>query len=171
LNYLLDEQNSKASFIAYAPMHKFKGWVDKGLAGTLEVDTQDFAITDILALAKTCTFDTGDADRNKAMEDFFELKAHTETSFKMTELKSLQALGKNKYKATVLGILDFAGIKRQLPIVCSVENKGERIVFDIAVKWSFKAYGLKAPRLLFLTVRDIVDIGAHLEFIAVQEGI
>lgn len=171
MNYLLDEKNSKSSFIAYAPMHKFKGWVENGFAGTLEVDNQDFTIKNIMASAQTNKFDTGDMTRNKAMNDFFELKVNTETSFTMTGLKALKPLGKDKYKATLIGILDFAGIKRQLPIVCNVQNKGERVVFDIAVKWSFKAYGIKAPTLLFLTVRDIVDITAHLEFVATEEEV
>jgi len=171
LNYLLDVKNSKSAFVAYAPMHKFKGWVEEGLEGSLEVDSETFTITQMVALAQTSKFDTGDGDRNKAMEDYFELKINKETSFKMTELRALKSVGKQKYKATLVGILDFAGIRRQLPIVCDVQHKGERIIFDMAVKWSFKAYGLKVPTLLFLKVRDIVDITAHLEFVAAPEEI
>ncbi|PHR27241.1 MAG: hypothetical protein COA36_09645 [Desulfotalea sp.] len=168
MNYILDEKNSKSSFIAYAPMHKFKGWADGGLTGTVDVDTDDFTISKFLVAAETGRFDTGDPGRNKAMMEFFDLKKHSETSFTLTELKSIKSTGNNKYQATLVGILDFAGIRRQLPIVCNIVNGTERIVFDMGVKWSFKAYGIKAPQLLFLTVRDIVDITAHLEFIPVQ---
>lgn len=164
--YTLDEQASKANFIAYAPMHKFKGWVKEGLKGAIDIDLSANILTNIEAVAKTEAFDTGDVERNKAMEDYFSLQDHLETSFVMTECKSFKKRGGNAYQLTVLGILDFAGIRRQLPISCNVkEGDDGRIIFDLAFKWSFKAYGLKVPRLLFLTVRDIVDINAHLEFV------
>jgi hypothetical protein len=70
---------------------------------------------------------------------------------------------------TVLGILELSGIRRQLPIVCMVTKNDEMMIIDLQFKWSFKAYGMKAPRLLFMTVRDIVDIKAHLEFILVKD--
>lgn len=169
MNYIIDEEKSKAIFIAYAPMHKFKGWVAKGLKGILELDTENFSIENIVASAQTQFFDTGDADKNKAMVDYFDLSTNSETSFTMTGLQGIQSVADDKYRAKILGILDFAGIRRQLPVTCVIQKQDTRIIFDISLKWSFKAYGLKRPQLLFLTVRDIVDINAHLEFVPEQE--
>ncbi len=56
------------------------------------------------------------------------------------------------------------GQRRQLPVEFVIIRNGHGFSIDLAYKWSFKAYGLKAPRLLFLTVRDIVDISGKGEF-------
>lgn len=152
-------------------MHAFKGWVEKGLAGVLEFDREAETISAITATAESDRFETGDAERNKAMEEFFDLKAHPETSFILTECRDFKVITEKRYQATIIGILEFAGIRRQLPIACSIAEQGNRILFDISLKWSFKAFGLKSPRLLFLTVRDIVNINAHLEFVSNQESV
>lgn len=165
MEYILDAQKSTAAFVAYAPMHSFKGWVEKGgLKGRLAFDPEKGVLKAIEAAADTGSFETGDADRNKAMDDFFHLKDHPETSFLMTEVKSQKAGAGGKQTVSLVGILEFAGIRRQLPINCTIMVNDGTISFDLTFKWSFKAFGLKAPRLLFLTVRDIVDIKAHLEF-------
>lgn len=164
MEYILNEKDSRANFIAYAPMHKFAGWVKEGLQGSVDVDLDNLQLLNIEAVARTSKFDTGDTERNKAMDDYFSLPDHPETSFVMTECKSFKKKSSGVYSLTVLGILTFAGIRRQLPINCIMKKVDDKVILDLAFKWSFKAYGMKVPRLLFLTVKDIVDIDAHLEF-------
>ncbi|PIE65364.1 MAG: hypothetical protein CSA26_03305 [Desulfobacterales bacterium] len=163
MKYCLTEK-CRVDFVAYAPMHTFKGWTTKGLSGFVDVDFSKKRLHHIEAVSLTEFFDTGYDDRNKAMVDFFDLKRNSESSFTMTECREFSDAGKSVYKVVVLGILDFAGIRRQLPLTCYLKDNGDMITLDISFKWSFKAYGIKAPRLLFLTVRDIVDISARLEF-------
>ena len=55
--------------------------------------------------------------------------------------------------------------RRQLPVSFIITRGNSGFSIDLDFKWSFKAYGLKAPRLLFLTVRDIVDISGNGEFV------
>ncbi len=163
-------ENSRANFIAYAPMHTFKGWITQGMKGGLDINFEKMELGHIEASALTEYFDTGYPDRNKVMVDFFDWEKNPLTSFTMTECLEFEKIGDSLYKLTVLGILDFAGIKRQLPIRCNMRHEANRIWLDLKFKWSFKAYGIKAPRLLFLTVRDIVDISSSLEFTLANEG-
>lgn len=155
---------SRVDFTAQAPMHTFKGWASKSMQGEITIDFDSLELQHIEVAVETNSFDTGDADKNKAMKDFFNLESHPQASFIMTECCEFCRMADNSYKMTVLGILELAGIRRQLPITCMLTNNNEQIDINLQFKWSFKAYGMKAPRLLFMTVRDIVDIKAHLEF-------
>jgi len=146
-------------------MHTFKGWAIRGLRGKINIDFEQLSLHHAQVTLETRYLDTGDDDKNRAMRNFFKLDQHPETGFVMTECRELCQLKNNKYKMTVLGILDFVSIRRQLPITAMLTVQKEKIIMDLHFKWSFKAYGLKPPRLLFMTVRDIVDIKAHLEFI------
>ncbi len=153
---------SRVDFVAYAPMHTFKGWAVEGLSGYFDVDFDNLTINHIEALALNQYFDTGYDDRNKAMVDFFKFDTNKESSFVMTECREFKKVGDQKYQITVLGILDFVGIRRQLPITLVLTKDDGNLYVSLKFKWSFKAYGIKAPRLLFLTVRDVVDISADL---------
>ncbi len=164
MNFLLTEQNSRLNFIAYAPMHKFAGWANGGLRGSIDIDFDSLTLTSIQVVLDTSFFDTGDNIKNKEIVDFFSLDKYPEASFIMTQCQNFSKVQNNRYHLTVLGILEFSAISRQLPITCILNKDGERLHLDLQFKWSFKAYGLKAPTLLFLKVRDIVDIKAHLEF-------
>ncbi len=158
--------NSRTDFIAYAPMHKFKGWAVKGITGCFDIDFESMAVKQIEAYALNEFFDTGYADRNKAMVDFFNFEENKHSSFVMTECREFKKLSETKYKIDMLGVLEFAGIRRQLPIACILIKNEDSLNASMSVKWSFKAYGIKAPQLLFLKVRDIVDISASLELSA-----
>lgn len=158
-------KKSRVDFIAYAPMHKFKGWSVEGLTGNFDIDFDNLTVNKIEAVALNEFFDTGFDDRNKAMVDFFKFNENKESSFVFTECKEFKKINESRYQITVLGILDFVGIRRQLPITFIVQKAEQNLKVGLKFKWSFKAYGIKAPSLLFLKVRDIVDISANLDLI------
>lgn len=163
MNYRITD-NSRVDFTAYAPFHTFGGWVKDGLHGEIAIDFDSREISSLSVSAQTSCFETGELDRNKAMVDFFSLEDYPETSFTMIEVGDFSLIEANTYSVTVTGALHFAGSKRKLPIRCILKREEERLWVDLKFKWSFKAFGFKAPKLLFLTVRDIVDISAVLEF-------
>lgn len=133
----------------------------------MEIDFDSFTLQHIEATLLTNCFNTGDMKKNQAMTDYFSLKNHPQASFIMTKCRKFSKLTNNSYQLIISGALQFASIHRQLAINCMIKRNATDMLFcNLQFKWSFKAYGLKAPRLLFLTVRDIVDINAHLEFIA-----
>lgn len=145
-------------------MHKFRGWAKEGLNGSMNIDFDNLNLTDIQAMVQTFCFDTGDNSKNKEMAEYFSFAKHPEAGFAMTECKEFSKINGNLYQLAILGILEFSGIRRQLPITCTLNRAEGHLHLDLHLKWSFKAYDLKPPTLLFLKVRDIVDIKAHLEF-------
>lgn len=161
MKYFIESEKSRADFVACAPMHKFAGWAVNTILGQLEVDLEKGEILNFVARASTTDFETGDASRNKAMNDYFLFAKYPETSFHSTEPTVLKRRGELWY-GELIGILELAGVRRQLPVSCVLRVEQELPVLQLSLKWSFKAFGMKAPRLLFLVVRDIVDINAEL---------
>ncbi len=160
----------RVDFTAYAPLHTFKGWTIKGVEAQIGIDFQHLEIHHASASAHTRFFDTGHADRNQAMAGYMQQERFPEASIEMTKCKEFVLQDDGRYRAEILAVLDFIGVRRQLPVTFYVAKASEKITIDLAFKWSFKAYGLKAPRLLFLTVRDIVDIQGRGGFVLVHDG-
>ncbi len=126
----------QVDFTAYAPLHTFRGWTNKGVEARMDIDFENLTIIRAKAVAQVSCFDTGDKLKNLAMMEYIRWKKIPEASLEMTEAEEFT----------------------NLPLSFTIIRKDQGIKVDLAFKWSFKAYGLKAPQLLFLKVRDIVDI-------------
>ncbi len=148
----------QVDFTAYAPLHTFKGWTNKGVEACMDIDFENLTIVRAKAVAQVSCFDTGDKLKNLAMMEYIRWKKIPEASVEMTEVNEFTAIDESRYKVSIRAVLEFMGIQRNLPLSFTITRKNEGIKVDIVFQWSFKAYGLKAPQLLFLKVRDIVDI-------------
>ncbi len=163
MKYTIDTEKSEADFTAFAPMHKFKGTVSGCITGGVEFDSEECKLSSFTAEADTTAFTTGDAERNKAMQDFFDFPAHPKAGFTLKNPAILTKKDEDEYSGTLQGELEFAGITRDVPLSCFLRrNKSGKLVLGLSLKWSFKTFGIKAPRLLFLTVKDEVEINASL---------
>ncbi len=150
--------NFQVDFTAYAPLHTFKGWTNKGVEARMDIDFDNLTIVQAKAIAQVSCFDTGDKERNQAMMDYIRSEEIPEASLEMTQVEEFSAIDESRYKVSIRAILTFMGIKRNLPLSFTITRTDGGIQVDLFFKWSFKAYGLKAPQLLLLKVRDIVDI-------------
>jgi polyisoprenoid-binding protein YceI len=163
VQYQLND-NSRVDFTAYAPLHSFQGRATGGLRGSAEFDLENSMLHHLHVTAATVDFKTDDAAKTRAMADFFAFSTHPEADFLMTRCLEFISLPTGNHRITVQGILTFAGIRRQLPITSIVSGSRECVLWDLHFKWSFSAYGLQAPSLLLMRLRDIVDIHARLAF-------
>ena len=149
----------RVDFTAYAPMHTFKGHTEEAVEAELEIDFNARTLTSARARADVRKFTTLDPERDRAMQNYMDPDANPEAAIEMTRMEVFEQIDESHYRIQCLAILSFMGIRRQMPVSFSlVRGEDSGFTIDMAFKWSFKAYGLKAPRLLFLTVRDIVDI-------------
>lgn len=78
----------------------------------MEIDFNGLELQHIEAALETRCFDTGDAERNKAMKDYFSLETHSESSFVMTGCREFCRLDDDHYRLIVPGVLESAGIRR-----------------------------------------------------------
>lgn len=157
--------NYDVYFTAYAPLHTFKGWARQGVEAQMGINFDAGIISYARASAQTCCFDTGFDNRNKAMTDYMQIDKYPESSIELTEVKAFTRLDDIRFKIDALAVLVFMDQRRQLPVSFIITRGNSGFSIDLDFKWSFKAYGLKAPRLLFLTVRDIVNISGKGKFV------
>ena len=161
-SYDISEQGYRVDFIAYAPLHRFCGWTVSGVQGDVQFDFEQRKIETMTFSAAVHDFDTGDRIRNKEMMKVFQVESHPLASLIMADCTQFQELKSDLFSIKIMAILEFMGIRRQLPLQLTAQRENSALKLDMAMKWSFKSYGIKAPQLLFLKVRDIVDIHAHL---------
>lgn len=157
--------NYDVGFTAYAPLHTFKGWARQGIEAQMGINFDAGTISYARASAQTCYFDTGFDDRNKAMADYIQLDKYPESSIELTEVTAFIRLDDTRFQIDALVVLEFMGQRRQLPVSFFIIRDHSDFFIDLDFKWSFKAYGLKVPRLLFFTVRDIVNISGKGKFV------
>ncbi len=159
--------NYDVGFTAYAPLHTFKGWARQGIEAQMGINFDAGTISYARASAQTRYFDTGFNDRNKAMTDYMQIEKYPESSIELTQVKAFTRANDTRFQIKALAVLRFMGQQRQLPISFIIMRNHIGFSIDLDFKWSFKAYDLKAPRLLFLRVRDIVDISGKGEFVLI----
>lgn len=64
----------------------------------------------------------------------------------------------------VNGILDFHGIKRPLSIQAEITKTNQKINFKGRSSFLMSSYNVKPPKMLFLTVRDQIDLDIDVAF-------
>ncbi len=160
--------NYDVDFTAYAPLHTFKGWTRQGVDVRMGINFDAGTISYARASAQTCCFDNGFDDRNRAMSDYMQIDKYPESIIELTQIKALTRLDDTRFQIDALAVLEFMGRRRQLPVSFFIARDNSEFSIDLDFKWSFKAYDLKASRLLFLTVRDIVDISGKCNFLTIK---
>lgn len=64
----------------------------------------------------------------------------------------------------VSGILDFHGVKKPLAIQAEITKTNEKINFKGISSFLMSSYNVKPPKMLFLTVRDQIDLDIDVKF-------
>ena len=159
----------RVDFTAYAPMHTFKGQTTKGIHAEIDIDFERQTIRHARACADVNFFTTGDSDRTAAMKEFMTVERFPEAAVEMAQCRTFEKIDDTRFRVSVLAVLEFMGVRRQLPVSFTITLEKKLMRIDLSFKWSFSAYGIKAPRLLFLTVRDIVDIKGTGDFFPAGE--
>ena len=128
------------------------------MEGLIEIDFSSQTIVRARAEALTACFDTGDPERNRAMADYMQVTTYPRASIEMTACRELVRLDDTRFRAAVTAELNFVGKRQYLPLTFYINMSQASFEVEMDFRWSFKDHGLKAPSLLFLKVRDHVDI-------------
>jgi len=163
--YKIDSSKSKVEFLAKAPLHKFKGWIEDGFEGEIDIDFENNTIEKINIIVKTEFFDTGDRLKNGEMHKYIKNKEITETSFTLKKFKKMKEKKTDSYDISLLGILNFMDIERDVELSIKAKKIDNRLIANVSFDWSFKNFGLKPPQILFIKVKDVVKISVDLEFV------
>lgn len=138
--------------------------------GDREIDPKTRDITSILSMEKSIesikgdivikslSLKSDDKDRDENMYELLNIKTHPEISY---TIEQVQKKG-DKYK--ISGTLLLNGIKNKFTSLAIINESKKRV--DITGSFSFKLtqFKLKPPVLIFLTVRDQIDINYNLAY-------
>ncbi|MBE0497086.1 MAG: YceI family protein [Campylobacterales bacterium] len=95
--------------------------------------------------------------RDESMHEAMEHTKYDKVVFTLSEL--IQE--KEKYYAK--GLLALHGVQKEINIPVTVEQKDEQLTLNATFSIKMSEYGITPPTLLFLTVRDEVDIRVALQ--------
>lgn len=96
-------------------------------------------------------------DRDTHMYETLEAKDYTNISFKLMNVT------KTESGYTIGGVLNLHGISKGLEVPADIVQNGESIDLKSMFSINMSDYGVQPPKLLFLTVRDQVDITVDLK--------
>jgi len=95
--------------------------------------------------------------RDEHMYETLKTKEYKTISYTIDSIKS----SNGKYQ--LIGKLNFAGVTNPLSVMADISQSGKNINLSSNFAIKLTDYGLKPPKMLFLTVRDQIDIRVKLK--------
>lgn len=93
--------------------------------------------------------------RDTSMQETFESAAFPKAVF---EIKEVAAKGANNY--LLKGAMSLHGITKPLSFEGAITQEGPKVHIKVSSMIKMSDFGIKPPRMVFLTVRDQVDVSA-----------
>lgn len=112
------------------------------LRGTISFNISDFTSTN--------------SSRDEHMQEMFEMKTFPTITFHINNVV------KKAKKYILEGTLAMHGVTKDIAVICSIEPHGTTFTMQSNFSVKVTDYGMEQPTLLFLTVRNRVDIDAKL---------
>jgi len=95
--------------------------------------------------------------RDKSMYETLKVDSFKTISYTIQSIKML----KGRYQ--LIGTLNFAGKTKPLSVMADISKSGKNINLSSNFSIKLTNYGLKPPKMLFLSVRNQVDISVKLK--------
>ncbi len=99
------------------------------------------------------------AKRDENMFETLDISKYKNTNF---EIKSVQKEG-NLF--LLKGVMDLHGVQKELVFKSDVKYVDNKLILDGNGSFDMSGFGINPPKLLFLTVRDRVDIAFKLNLV------
>jgi len=92
-------------------------------------------------------------ERDEHMHETIEIKKYTETSY---TIKLVEKNTAGTYNIT--GTLSLHGVTKPLNMVGEVTQNGDEVSINAKTSFKMSDFGIEPPTLLFLTVRDLLEM-------------
>ena len=107
---------------------------------------------------KALSLKSDNAGRDEHMHELLNVTIHPQISFKIVSVQKYQ----NQY--VIDGMLTLNGVTKPASSVCKIEEKNGIVTFNGHFAIKLTQYNMEPPSMLFLTVRDIIDIKYNLSY-------
>lgn len=162
--YVLDTPASTLAYTGSHPAHDWTG-TSRQVTGTVRVDPAQPAGAQVEITAPVESFDSGNGSRDSNMLDVVEVEDYPDVRFVSS------GLAIETWRATadgyagrwrVRGQLTFHGQTRAVEIPVDVLVAGTRLEAKAQFPVSLSEFGVRRPRLMFIPVRDEIQMEARL---------
>ena len=100
--------------------------------------------------------------RDEHMQEMFEMDKYPSISFEILKIS------KENQNYMVDGVMDVHGVKKSLILPVDIQQDGNTIIMHSDFMVKVTDYGMEPPTLLFLDVRNEVDINATLNLKVIE---
>jgi hypothetical protein len=105
--------------------------------------------------------DTGNAERDAQMRDMFQAGRFPRIrgTVRDIDVKAVREAMAREGRAVLDLLLGIRDVERRIPAaVTALREEGNRVELEVEFPVSLKEFGLKPPRILFIRVRDRVEV-------------
>jgi len=106
----------------------------------------------------TISFKSENNDRDENMHESMNIKLHKSVSFYISSLKKLE----NSYE--ISGYLVLNGVKKEIKSVATIVKTTDTLTLNGTFSIKMSDFAIEPPTLLFLSVRDQVDVVYNLNY-------
>jgi polyisoprenoid-binding protein YceI len=130
----------------------------KNITSHLSIDKNIDSLKGIIFL-NTLSLHSNNQERDFSMYEVLNSSKFPRIIFKIISIKKL----KKSYE--LKGFLTLNGIEKQLTTIAQIKQENEKLVLDGNFFIKLTSFNIQPPSLLFLKVRDKIDISYHLNYI------
>ncbi|MEM6646538.1 MAG: YceI family protein [Bacteroidota bacterium] len=157
--------DTEASMLEYRGRHPSHNWrgTSRSVTGEVAYDAANPAASRIMISAPIASFDSGNGTRDANMRKLLNEPENPNVTFTSESVEvTASSTTDEGYVGTwqVAGTLDFNGQRRPLTIEVEVTVSGGLLRAVAAFPVSLTAYEVKRPKLLFVPMRDTLEMEA-----------
>ena len=153
--YTLNAPESRLQIVAYAPMHRVE-IESSGLSGWIELDVEAGQVTGGEIVAPLSDLTGGDRTKDRELNKFLKTRQHGSATLTLAP-SDLTVDGSN-VSFDVTGDMAFQGRTIPVNVRASGTLSDGGIRGDARFSWKLTNMGLKPPKLLFIKVKDDIDL-------------
>ncbi|MEM1096395.1 MAG: YceI family protein [Bacteroidota bacterium] len=157
--------DTEASMLEYRGRHPSHNWrgTSQQVSGEVAYDAADPAASRIMITAPIASFDSGNGTRDANMRKLLNEPENPNVTFTSERVAvTASSTTDDGYTGTweVAGTLDFNGQRRPLTIPVEVTVSGGQLRAVAAFPVSLTVHEVKRPKLLFVPMRDTLEMEA-----------
>lgn len=119
----------------------------------LTMDNQDVTTLKGSVDVSLVDFKSDNSKRDEHMAEALDIKQYTQTTYTIT---SVTPSTKGQY--SIEGTLNLHGISKPITLTGEITTQNKQVSLKMKTSFKMSEFGIKPPKLLFLTVRDQVDM-------------
>ncbi len=130
----------------------------KDISSHLSIDKSIDSLKGTISLS-TFSFHSDNEKRDLHMYETLHSKAFPQISFRLNSIEKLD----NSF--LIKGFLTLNGLEKEVSSIAQIKDENNHLILDGNFSINLTSFNLEPPTMLFLTVRDQIDISYHLDYI------